>query len=77
MSKTAERTTYVLTWLFQGANYLSANGYGVMHRMHHAYADTEKDPHSPKYDESIFAMMWKTKSIYQDINQKKIDKIHK
>ena len=72
MSKTAERTTYVLTWLFQGANYLSAYGYGVMHRMHHAYADTEKDPHSPKYDENVFSMMWRTKSTYQNINKKKI-----
>ena len=43
-----------------------------MHRLHHAYADTEKDPHSPKYDESVFAMMWRTKSIYQAINKKKI-----
>jgi len=73
MSKTAERITYVLTWLFQGSNYLSAYGYGVMHRMHHAYADTEKDPHSPKYDENVFTMMWRTKSIYQNINKKRID----
>ena len=73
MSKMAERTTYVLTWLFQGSNYLSAYGYGVMHRMHHAYADTEDDPHSPKYDENVFAMMWRTKSTYQNINKKKID----
>ena len=73
MSRTTERITYILTWLFQGSNYLSAYGYGVMHRMHHAYADTEKDPHSPKYDETVFAMMWRTKSIYQNINKKKID----
>ncbi|WP_396603333.1 acyl-CoA desaturase [Algibacter sp. R77976] len=72
MSKTAEKITYVLTWLFQGSNYLSAYGYGVMHRMHHAYADTEQDPHSPKYDENVFSMMWRTKSIYQNINTKKI-----
>lgn len=69
MSKTAERITFVLTWLFQGSNYLSAYGYGIMHRLHHAYADTEKDPHSPKYDESLFAMMWRTKSTYQAINR--------
>ncbi len=69
MSKTTERIVFVLTWLFQGSNYLSAYGYGVMHRMHHAYADTEKDPHSPKYDKSIMAMMWRTKTTYQGINQ--------
>jgi len=76
MSNVSEKVTYVLTWLFQGSNYLSAYGYGVMHRMHHAYADTEQDPHSPKYDGNLFAMMWKTKSTYQDINTKKI-KVHK
>ena len=72
MSNVSEKVTYVLTWLFQGSNYLSAYGYGVMHRIHHAYADTKQDPHSPKYDGNLFAMMWKTKSTYQDINTKKI-----
>ncbi|CAH8293432.1 stearoyl-CoA desaturase (delta-9 desaturase) [Mariniflexile fucanivorans] len=72
MSKTAEKMTYVLTWLFQGSNYLSAYGYGVMHRMHHAYADTEKDPHSPKFDENVLKMMWRTKNVYQDINRQRI-----
>ena len=38
--------------------------------MHHAYADTEKDPHSPKYDKNFFAMMWRTKSIYLSIQNK-------
>ena len=38
-----------------------------MHRMHHAYADTEDDPHSPTYDETIWNMMWKTKTIYSAI----------
>lgn len=76
MSKTTEKVFYVLTWLFQGSNYLSPYGYGVMHRMHHAYADTPDDPHSPKYDESIFKMMWKTKTIYSGIASKvtKVDK---
>lgn len=67
-----ERVFYVLTWIFQGSHYLSAYGYGIMHRMHHAYADTEQDPHSPKYDESIMKMMWKTKTIYGAINTGKM-----
>ncbi len=67
MSKSMEKLFYVLTWIFQGSNYLSAYGYGVMHRMHHAFADTDKDPHSPSYDESIAQMMWKTKTIYSGI----------
>jgi stearoyl-CoA desaturase (delta-9 desaturase) len=70
MSKSTEKVFYILTWIFQGSNYLSAYGYGIMHRMHHAYADTPDDPHSPKYDESIFKMMWKTKTIYSSINKR-------
>ena len=72
MSKTTERITFVLTWFFQGSSYLSAYGYGVMHRMHHAYTDTENDPHSPSYDPNLLAMMWKTKNIYQDINKQRV-----
>lgn len=72
MSKFMEKLTYVLTWVFQGSSYLSAYGYGIMHRIHHAYTDTENDPHSPKYDKTLFAMMWKTKKIYQDINKGRI-----
>lgn len=72
MSKRMERITFILTWIFQGSSYLSAYGYGIMHRMHHAYTDTENDPHSPSYDGSLFAMMWKTKTVYQQINNQKI-----
>jgi stearoyl-CoA desaturase (delta-9 desaturase) len=72
MSKTMERLSFILTWIFQGPSYLSAYGYGIMHRMHHAHTDTEEDPHSPSHDANILAMMWKTKNIYQDINKQRI-----
>lgn len=72
MSPFVEKVVYVFTWIFQGSNYLSPYGYGVMHRMHHAYADTENDPHSPTYDETIFKMMWKTKTIYSDLSNKRM-----
>lgn len=72
MSKTTEKVFFVLTYIFQGSNYLSAYGYGIMHRMHHAFADTEEDPHSPKYSPSLFAMMWKTKNVYTDICKGKV-----
>lgn len=35
--------------------------------MHHAYADTEKDVHSPKYDKNILAMMLRTDKIFRGI----------
>lgn len=72
MSKFGERLCFVLTWIFQGSNYLSAYAYGIMHRLHHAYADTENDPHSPKYDPNLFAMMWRTANIYSDILRHKV-----
>ena len=72
MSKAVEKICFVLTWIFQGSNYLSAYGYGVMHRMHHDFADTKNDPHSPKYDHNVFSMMWRTKTVYADINQQRM-----
>jgi stearoyl-CoA desaturase (delta-9 desaturase) len=64
MNKFWERIFYVLTWLFQGSSFLSPKAYGIMHRLHHAYADTENDPHSPKYSKNLFDMMKKTLFIY-------------
>ncbi|RYZ21599.1 MAG: acyl-CoA desaturase [Chitinophagaceae bacterium] len=67
MSKGWERFFFVLTWLTQGSSYLSPRAYGIMHRIHHAYTDTELDPHSPAYDKNLFAMMWRTKKVFTDI----------
>jgi stearoyl-CoA desaturase (delta-9 desaturase) len=67
MSKIWEKIFYILTYIFQGSSFLSPRAYSIMHRLHHAYADTENDPHSPKYSGNLFGMMWKTKNIYNDI----------
>jgi stearoyl-CoA desaturase (delta-9 desaturase) len=40
--------------------------------MHHAYSDTEKDPHSPHHASNIFTMMWKTKDVYIDFVRNKV-----
>jgi stearoyl-CoA desaturase (Delta-9 desaturase) len=72
MSKGWERFFFVLAYITQGSSYLSPWAYGVMHRMHHAYTDTELDPHSPSYDKNVLAMMWRTKNIYSGILSKKI-----
>jgi stearoyl-CoA desaturase (delta-9 desaturase) len=72
MGPFAEKIFYILTWLFQGPSYLSANAYGILHRMHHAHADTEEDPHSPSYDKSMIAMMWRTGVIYSNILYRKV-----
>lgn len=67
MSAFWEKVFYVFSFLSMGSSYLSAHVYGMMHRVHHAYTDTDKDPHSPRYDPSLFAMMWRTRRIYLDI----------
>ncbi|HVG16972.1 MAG TPA: acyl-CoA desaturase [Chitinophagaceae bacterium] len=72
MSKFWERFFFVFSFVTQGSSYLSPKAYGIMHRMHHAFTDTEDDPHSPSYDKNLFAMMWRTKNVYTGILDKTI-----
>jgi stearoyl-CoA desaturase (delta-9 desaturase) len=67
MSPGCERFFHVLAYLTQGASYLSPRGYAILHRMHHAYSDTPKDPHSPLNFKNVFLMMWSTKKRYHDL----------
>jgi stearoyl-CoA desaturase (delta-9 desaturase) len=67
MSPFWEKFFYVFTFITQGSSYLSPHAYGILHRLHHEHADTEDDVHSPKYDGSLMAMMWRTANIYEDI----------
>src|SRR5690606_33832559 len=67
MSKGWERFFFILSWITQGSSYLSPRAYAIMHRMHHAYADTEKDPHSPAFSPNLFSMMWRTRMFYAGI----------
>ena len=65
VSKGWEKTFYILTWIVQGSSYLVPRAYAVMHRMHHTYSDTEKDPHSPHFFKDIYHMMLHTARIYK------------
>ncbi len=67
MSPFWEKFFYIFSFISMGSSYLSAHVYAIMHRMHHAYADTEKDVHSPKMDGTLTKMMWRTRNIYLDI----------
>lgn len=73
MNKIWEKVFYLSVYLFQGSSFLTPRAYGIMHRMHHAYSDTEKDPHSPHFHHNIFTMMWKTRKIYNDLVDRKLD----
>jgi stearoyl-CoA desaturase (delta-9 desaturase) len=63
MTKRWERFFYTITYITQGSSYISPRVYAIMHRMHHAYTDTDMDPHSPKFDKSILAMMRRSREV--------------
>jgi stearoyl-CoA desaturase (delta-9 desaturase) len=73
MSKFWERFFYIFTFVTQGSSFLNPRAYAIMHRMHHAYSDTEKDPHSPHYFSSMIHMMLRTKDIYLDYLMNRIE----
>ena len=60
-----EKTFYLMTWFVQGSSFLVPRAYAVMHRMHHTYSDTEKDPHSPHFFKDIIHMMLHTVIIFR------------
>jgi stearoyl-CoA desaturase (Delta-9 desaturase) len=64
MSRGWERVFHLLTYLVQGPSFLSARAYAILHRMHHAYSDTAKDPHSPENYANAMTMMLATKRRY-------------
>lgn len=64
MTKGWERFFHLCTYLAQGSSFLSPRGYGILHRMHHAFSDTEKDPHSPENHSNVVTMMLATKKKY-------------
>jgi len=73
MSKGWERFFFILAYITQGSSYMSPRTYAIMHRLHHAYTDTDKDPHSPSFSPNVFAMMWRTRRYYQDIFHGRIE----
>jgi stearoyl-CoA desaturase (delta-9 desaturase) len=73
MTKFWERFFYLFTFITQGSSFLNPRAYAIMHRMHHAYSDTERDPHSPHYFKSMFRMMLTTKDRYLDILLRRVE----
>ena len=54
MSKGWERFFHFLDLGRHAApSYLNPRAYAIMHRMHHAYSDTPKDPHSPVHQPNL------------------------
>ncbi len=73
MSKFWERFFFMFSYITQGAHYMSPRSYAIMHRLHHAYTDTAKDPHSPAFSPNIIHMMLRTRRFYKDIVKERMD----
>jgi stearoyl-CoA desaturase (delta-9 desaturase) len=67
MSRGWERVFHFLTWVTQGSSYIAPRAYAILHRMHHAYADTVRDPHAPVNHPSVLPMMWQTAKVYNGL----------
>lgn len=72
MTKGWERFFHLTTIFFQGSSYLNPRAYAILHREHHAFSDTERDPHSPHIYPNFFKMMWNTKLRYEGIGKRTI-----
>jgi stearoyl-CoA desaturase (delta-9 desaturase) len=59
-----ERVFYFGTFVTQGSSYLNPRAYAILHREHHAFSDTERDPHSPHVYKGLWPMMWNTALRY-------------
>jgi len=67
-----ERFFHLLTFCAQGSSYLNPRAYAILHREHHAFSDTAKDPHSPHVYPNLFKMMLHTLDRYQGYNHQRI-----
>lgn len=72
MSPFWEKFFYILSFILQGSSFLNPRAYAIMHRMHHAYSDTAKDPHSPHFFRNAFSMMKQTAQQYHDLVFRKV-----
>jgi stearoyl-CoA desaturase (delta-9 desaturase) len=73
MSPRWERCFYFMTFLTQGSSFLVPRAYAYLHREHHAFSDTPRDPHSPLFHANVFAMMWKTTVRYVGFAERRLE----
>lgn len=55
-----DRFFHLVAYVSQGFSYLNPRAYALLHRLHHAYSDTGKDPHSPAFFTNVASMMMAT-----------------
>jgi stearoyl-CoA desaturase (delta-9 desaturase) len=73
MPKWVEKFFFVFSFIAQGSSYMSPKVYGALHRLHHIHADTEEDPHSPKYSSNFVKLMVKTYHKFAGIQSGNIE----
>jgi stearoyl-CoA desaturase (delta-9 desaturase) len=73
MSKGWERFFYLCSFVTQGSSFLVPRAYAILHRQHHAYSDTPKDPHSPTNSKDVAEMMLKTAVSYGDLVDRTVE----
>jgi stearoyl-CoA desaturase (delta-9 desaturase) len=67
MSKRWERAFYLMTYFAIGASFLPPRAYALMHRAHHAYSDTSRDPHSPRNHRSALGMAMEMRRTFDGL----------
>jgi stearoyl-CoA desaturase (delta-9 desaturase) len=73
MSRFWERFFYLLTFVAQGSSYLNPRAYAILHREHHAFSDTPRDPHSPHVYPNLINMMKHTLDRYQEHSHRRVE----
>jgi stearoyl-CoA desaturase (delta-9 desaturase) len=73
MSKGWERFFYLCTFVCQGTSFLNPRAYAILHRQHHAFSDTPRDPHSPHQFPGLWSMMLSTKHRYDDYAYRRVE----
>ncbi len=48
MNRFWDRFFYLFSFIVQSPSFLVPRAYAILHREHHAFSDTERDPHSPR-----------------------------
>lgn len=72
MSRGWERVFYLATYVTQGTSFLAPRAYAIMHREHHAYSDTPRDPHSPHVYRNVVALVRAMKRRYDDLFYRRV-----
>jgi stearoyl-CoA desaturase (delta-9 desaturase) len=64
-----ERVAFLVVYFALGPiSYLSARAYAILHRLHHAFSDTDRDPHRPYPGFfGVFKTLWVTARRYNSV----------